>query len=201
VSQIIPAGPSLRERKRLATHARIADEAARLATDRGLAATTVEEIAAAADIGRATFFRYFDAKETAIAEGFSIPWLTLLVEQLELQPAELGPVEAVAATFAGFAGSFEDDVRRVVLLQARMSQASPGLQAWTLRIYVRFEQAIAEAIAPRFPDLSPGDLRPRLVGAVTMSAVRLCVGAWLDSDGEADLPAMLQDTLGRVEIP
>lgn len=200
MSQITVA-PGLRERKRAATHQRIADEAARLATQKGVDGTTIEEIASAAEIGRATFFRYFDAKETAVAEGFSIPWLTLLVDNLELQPAELGPLEAVASTFAGFAGSFEDDVRRIVLLQARMSQASPGLQAWTLRVYVRFEEAIAEAIAPRFPDLRPGDLRPRLVGAVAMSAVRLCVGTWLDGDGEGDLPAMLQEALGRVEIP
>ncbi|MGB8649845.1 MAG: TetR family transcriptional regulator, partial [Mycobacteriales bacterium] len=68
--------PGLRERKRLATHQRIADEAARLATDRGVSATTIEDIAAAAQIGRATFFRYFDTKEIAVAEGFTTPWLT-----------------------------------------------------------------------------------------------------------------------------
>ena len=71
----------LRERKRAATHQRIADEAARLATDRGVSGTTVEEIAAAADIGRSTFFRYFDSKEIAVAEGFTTPWLTMLRNQ------------------------------------------------------------------------------------------------------------------------
>lgn len=191
---------SLRERKRRATHQRIADEAVRLVTQKGVAATTIEDIAAAADIGRATFFRYFDAKETAIAEGFSVPWMTLLIENLVVQPEDLGPLEAVRETFRGFADALQDDGRALVLSQARMSQASPGLQAWTLRAYVSFELAIAAAVAHRFTDLGTDDPRPRLVGALTMSAVRICLDQWLATDGKGDLPTMLQQALGTVVV-
>jgi AcrR family transcriptional regulator len=191
---------SLRERKRRATHQRIADEAARLVTQKGVAATTVDDIAAAADIGRATFFRYFDAKETAVAEGFSVPWMTLLIENLVVQPDDLGPLEAVRETFRGFADTLQDGGRDLILQQARMSQATPGLQAWTLRAYVSFELAIAEAIAHRFTDLTKDDPRPRLVGALTMSAVRICLDQWLANDGAGDLPIMLQQALGTVEV-
>jgi AcrR family transcriptional regulator len=38
---------------------------------RGLAVTTVERIADAADISRATFSRYFSSKENAVAEGMN----------------------------------------------------------------------------------------------------------------------------------
>ena len=191
---------SLRERKRRATHQRIADEAARLVTQKGVAATTVDDIAAAADIGRATFFRYFDAKETAVAEGFSVPWMTLLIENLVVQPDDLGPLEAVRETFRGFADTLQDGGRDLILQQARMSQATPGLQAWTLRAYVSFELGIAEAIEHRFTDLTKDDPRPRLVGALTMSAVRICLDQWLAKDGEGDLPIMLQQALGTVEV-
>ncbi len=191
---------SLRERKRRATHQRIAEESARLATQKGVAGTTIDEIAAAAQVGRATFFRYFDAKETAVAEGFSIPWRLLLIDNLLVQPAELSALDAVRETFAGFAGSLENGGRELVLQQARMSQASPGLEAWTLRVYVKFEQAIAEAVAARFPDLVPGDPRPLLVGALTMAAVRISLDAWLAGDGEGDLPTMLQNALGTVVV-
>jgi AcrR family transcriptional regulator len=190
----------LRERKRRATHQRIADEAARLATQKGVAATTIDEIAAAAEVGRATFFRYFDAKETAVAEGFSVPWLQLVIDNLLVQPPELGPMEAVRETFRGFADALEGGGTELVLLQARMSQASPGLQAWTLWTYVRFEQAIADAVALRFPDLVPDDPRPRLVGALTMSAVRITLDTWLASGGSKDLPTLLQEALGRVVV-
>jgi len=189
----------LRERKRAATHQRIADEAARLATDRGVSGTTVEEIAAAADIGRSTFFRYFDSKEIAVAEGFTTPWLTMLVRALAEQPAELGPMEAVLSAFAGFAGVVDDDPRAIIR-QTAMSQASPGLQAWTLQLFARCEEAIAATLAPRFPDLVPGDPRPRMTGALVMSAIRLSMDEWLASGGGGDLPKIIRDALTCVAL-
>jgi AcrR family transcriptional regulator len=197
VSQIIADG-GLRERKRLATHQRIADEAARLASLKGVAATTIDEIAAAAQVGRATFFRYFDAKEVAVAEGFSVPWMQLIIDNLDAQPEHLDAMEAVRETFRGFAPVLDADGRALVLQQARMAMASPGLQAWTLHVYVRFERAIAASVAQRFPDLAPDDPRPLLVGALTMSAVRISLDTWLASGGEKDLPRLLQSALRTV---
>jgi AcrR family transcriptional regulator len=197
VSQII-AAEGLRERKRQATHARIADEAARLAAQKGVAATTIDEIAAAAQVGRATFFRYFDAKEVAVAEGFSVPWLQLLIDNLDAQPVHLDAMTAVVETFRGFAPVLDDAGAQLVLQQAKMAVASPALQAWTLHVYVRFEQAIAASVAARFDDLAPDDPRPQLVGALTMSAVRICLDTWLASDGSKDLPSLLQCALGSV---
>ena len=200
MSQITTLEPGLRERKRRATHQRIAEEAARLTRVKGIDATTIDEIAAAAEIGRATFFRYFDAKETAVAEGFSIPWLTLLVENLEVQPPELSAMDAVIETFASFGGGFRGDVRNLVLQQVRLLQGSPTLTAWTLALYVRFELAIAEAVKHRFPDLTPDDSRPRMVGALTMSAVRVSLDTWLESGATKDLAVLLQDALRCVSV-
>jgi AcrR family transcriptional regulator len=198
VSQATPES-GLRARKRAATHQRIADEAARLATDRGVSATTVEDIAAAADIGRSTFFRYFDSKEIAVAEGFTTPWLTLIVEAVAAQPAHLGPMEAVVEAFARFAGVVDEDPA-TILRQAEMSQASPGLQAWTLHLFARCEEAIAAVIAPRFPDLHPDDPRPRMVGAATMAAIRWSIEQWLATGARADLPALVRSALTCVSV-
>lgn len=192
-------GDGLRARKRLETHQRIADEAARLVTDRGVAATTVEDIAAAAQVGRATFFRYFDSKEVAVAEGFSTPWLTMIVEALEAQPPHLGPLEAVIAAFGTFAGTVDTD-RETILRQSRMSVSTPGLQAWTLQLFTRVEEAIAVTTAPRFPDLRPGDLRPRMLGALTMAAVRLSTERWLASDAQEDLPRLVREALSCISV-
>lgn len=200
MSHITVVDVGLRERKRLATHQRIADQAARLAKERGLAGTTIDDIAAAAQIGRATFFRYFDAKEVAVAEGFSVPWLQLIIDHLTAQPPELTAREAVFETFRGLAPVLDIDGTNLVLRQAQLSHASPGLQAWTLHVYVRFEKAIADAVAHRFPDLEPDDLRPRLLGAMTMSAVRISLDTWLASGGAKDLPALFQTALRAVDV-
>lgn len=200
MSQFTVVDVGLRERKRLATHQRIADEAARLAKERGLAGTTIDDIAAAAQVGRATFFRYFDAKEVAVAEGFSVPWLQLIIDNLTAQPPELCAREAVIETFRGFAPVLDTEGTDLVLQQARMAVASPGLQAWTLHVYVRFEKAIADAVADRFHDLQPDDPRPLLLGALTMSAVRISLDTWLASDGTKDLAGLLQSALRAVDV-
>lgn len=193
------AASGLRELKKQATHQRIADEAARLVTDRGVSGTTIEDIAAAASIGRSTFFRYFDTKEIAVAEGFTTPWLTLIVEALADQPEHLTPMEAVLSAFAQFASLVEDDPTTIIR-QTEMSQASPGLQAWTLLLFARCEEAIAETIAPRFDDLEPDDPRPRMVGALTMAAIRWSMDRWLATGAEADLPKIIRDALTCVSV-
>jgi AcrR family transcriptional regulator len=55
--------PDRRARKRLATRDSIADAATRLFLERGFDAVTVDEIAAAADVGRMTVFNHFPRKE------------------------------------------------------------------------------------------------------------------------------------------
>ena len=52
-----------RSRKRLATRQGISDTATRLFLERGFDVVTVDEIAAAADVGRMTVFNHFPRKE------------------------------------------------------------------------------------------------------------------------------------------
>ncbi|MFT4118399.1 MAG: helix-turn-helix domain-containing protein [Bradyrhizobium sp.] len=52
-----------RNRKRLATRQSISDAATRLFLERGFDAVTIDEIAAAADVGRMTVFNHFPRKE------------------------------------------------------------------------------------------------------------------------------------------
>lgn len=194
------AATGLRERKRAETRRRVADEAVRLATSRGIAATTVDEIAAAADVGRATFFRYFESKELAIATGLSDVAVYVLSTILADLPPDLGPLDAVRRAHAVLGEDFERD-REMFLEQARLTRSSPAMHAWTLHLYVDWEVAIAEAVAPRFADLAPDDPRPRMLGAMVMAAARLACDRWVAEDGRTDLPALIQQHLAAVEIP
>lgn len=188
---------SLAERKRTATRQRIAAAAARLVASRGLAGATVDRIADAADVGRATFFRYFNSKEDAVAEGMNAHWLGRITSALAAQPAQLTAAEAVVAAFDELARGFaeiEDQVRELAVL----TRSSDTLDAWTLHIYVRYESAIADLIAPRIPGLAAQDPRPRLIGALAMAAVRIALDDWLAHGGS--LPERVHRGLGAITI-
>ncbi|MCW2787538.1 MAG: TetR family transcriptional regulator [Marmoricola sp.] len=189
----------VRERKRVETRARIADSAARLAGERGIAETTIDDIAAAAGIGRATFFRYFDSKELAIATGLSDVGAHVLADVIRAMPDGLGPLEAIRAAYAHLGESF-DQLRPMFLEQAQLSRSSSVLFAWTLHLYVDWETAVAEAIAPRFADLAADDPRPRMAGALTMAAARLACDVWVADGGRGDLPALTQKYLSSVHL-
>lgn len=191
--------PGLRERKRVETRRRISEAAVRLVSEHGIPATTVDEIAEAAGVGRATFFRYFESKELAIATGLSEVAVYVLISVLRDLPPELGPLEAVRASHTAIGTQFEPDLGEL-LEQAQLSTSSLAMRAWTLQLYVEWEVAIAEVIAPRFDDLVPNDPRPRMIGAMNMAAIRLARDEWIAADGHGELLELVQKYLAVIEV-
>jgi AcrR family transcriptional regulator len=206
----------LSARKRTATRDRIAAAAAELVAANGLVATTVERIAERAKVGRATFFRYFSSKEDAVADGISRQWLGHITAAVARQPPALSAQEAVVAAFADLGDGFaqiSDQVRELAIL----TRSSPALSAWTLQIYLGYESAIAELVAPRLscpapqrPRSSPAssaeprlscpaqDPRPRLIGALAMASLRIALDDWLMHGGS--LPDRVQSALSSLHV-
>ena len=83
-------------------------------------------------------------------------------------------VEAFDDLGDGF-DAISDQVREL----ATLTRSSPVFSAWTLQIYLRYEDAIADLVAPRFAELAPDDPRPRLLGALTMASIRIALDDWL----------------------
>jgi AcrR family transcriptional regulator len=91
-----PSEPQgLRERKKARTRAAIQRHALRLFHEQGYSATTVDQIAAAAEISPSTFFRYFPTKEATVLYD---PFDPVLIEAALAQPPELSPTAALRAT-------------------------------------------------------------------------------------------------------
>jgi AcrR family transcriptional regulator len=188
---------SLAVRKRRATKARIAASAARLVGQRGVGNTTVDQIAADADVARATFFRYYDTKESAVAEGITGPWLSLVTEAIARQPDHLPAKDALVAAFAELAGRFPAHLAQIREL-ALLTRSSPALGAWTAQAYQRYEHAIAELLVPRFPDVTERDPRPRLLAALVMASVRISLDDWIHDGG--DLPTLIHRALDSISV-
>jgi len=136
----------LRERKKAKTRATIREHALRLFREQGYQATTVEQIAEAAEVSPSTFFRYFPNKEAVVLQDDYDP---MLVAAFEAQPAELSPVAALrGAMQAVFAGlpteelALERERQKLVL-------SVPELRAGALDGLAGTIQMIAEIVAER----------------------------------------------------
>jgi AcrR family transcriptional regulator len=82
-----------RTRKRLATRQGISDTATRLFLERGFDAVTIDDIAAAADVGRMTVFNHFPRKEDMFFDREE-EIQTLAFDAIRQREAGVSPVEA-----------------------------------------------------------------------------------------------------------
>jgi len=86
--------PDRRTRKRLATRQGISDAATRLFIERGFDHVTVDEIAAAADVGRMTVFNHFPRKEDMFFDRDE-EGREMLREALRQRDPRVAPIETL----------------------------------------------------------------------------------------------------------
>jgi AcrR family transcriptional regulator len=169
-----PARPGLRERKRAKTRALIQAEAVRLFIERGYDATSVEQVADAAEVSPSTVFRYFPTKaDLVVYDDLD----AVLIAAYRAQPPGLGVVEALRgamrASYAAFtSGDFALQVERAQLLTT-----VPELQSAMLGELVRTMNEFVELIAER-SGLAPDDDR---VVALAGAVIGVSIGAWFGS--------------------
>ena len=97
------------------------------------------------------------------------------------------------AAFEGLGDGF-DAISGQVRELATLTRSSPVLSAWTLQIYLRYEEAIAALVAPRLGDPAPEDPRPRLLGALAMASTRIALDDWLLHGGSLPVRVRTVDT-------
>ncbi|WP_378737448.1 TetR family transcriptional regulator [Nocardia brasiliensis] len=126
-----PAVRGLRERKKERTRRTIRLEAFRLFREQGYSETTVEQIAAAADVSPSTFFRYFPTKEQLVLADDLDP---VLIEAVRAQPPEVQPLaafrNAMAEVFAKLPASalaFEQE-RQALIYHVPELRSAIGLE-------------------------------------------------------------------------
>lgn len=163
-----PAGSSpplgLRERKKIKTRQTIRREAFRLIEETGYAATTVEQIADAADVSPSTFFRYFPAKESVLLADDLDP---VILDALAAQPPDLSPSQAVRRAYEIAVANMPEDQREFENTRQRLMFSIPELKAAMYDEYHRTVTAFAEAIGRRI-GRDAGDFELRVfAGAVT----------------------------------
>jgi AcrR family transcriptional regulator len=161
-----PAG--LRERKKARTRAAIREHGMRLFEEQGYAATTIDQIAEAADVSQSTFFRYFPTKEAVVLTDDFDP---MIVATMRDMPSEVEPVEAIRRSihevFVQLTPHDWEQERR----RQRLFQQVPELRARAMQQLTDTVALLAEVVAER-AGLPAGNFSTRvLAGAVIGAAL------------------------------
>jgi AcrR family transcriptional regulator len=178
---------SLRERKKLKTRRAIQEHALRLFSEQGYDATTVEQIAEAAEVSPSTFFRYYPTKEDTVLSDEYDP---LIVESLRAQPPELSPATAVRNTLREIVGAMLADDRERLLDRTRLLLAVSTLRARQWDQMRESRDLLVDVLAERL-GRSPADLEIRSFVAAILAVWETAVMAWVEDDGRGDLLGML----------
>jgi TetR/AcrR family transcriptional regulator, regulator of mycofactocin system len=158
----------LRERKKQRTHEQIVGAAMRLFAERGYQATTIADIAEAADVAPRTFFAHFPSKEAVVFHDVDRT-LDGLAATLRDRP----PGETTFDALRRFVEAMVDDAsgsRDEAILRKRLCREHEALANFERGVQARVYELLLEAIADDL-DAPKDSLRPRLVAAAAMAAL------------------------------
>lgn len=189
MSSAHPPG-SLRERKRLATMVAIEDSATALVLEHGYDAVTVEQICAAADISKRTFFNYVPSKDAAVIGTTPENVSDEAREEFLSSDDPDVPLSVLRMFMGAFAATrVADDAQTVTLAQRRREifRAEPDLGLLRMTASARFHLRLA-ALVTEFLESRP-DLR-RLPEVPVEAESRACV-ALVAASGQLGLSTWL----------
>lgn len=179
----------LRERKKNQTRKRIEAAAFALFERYGFDGTTVEAIAAGADIAPRTFFSYFPTKEDVVLADYASR-LERIVEQLVHQPAAELPWVALKASLMVVAADYDNE-REQIADRFRIMATTPSVYARSLQLQAGWEDTVATALALRM-GCDSENLGPRLLASAALSAMRSSQRHWIATGQRSSLPTLVE---------
>jgi AcrR family transcriptional regulator len=186
--------PGLRERKKQRTRETIARAAHELFAERGYHATTLPDIAEAADVSTRTIFAYFPSKEDILFSDFAA-MREALAQALAERPEGQDALETVRMFILSLHEIKKSDVEDQLRLCIENDE--------TLRNHLRarlasLEELITPAIAKDL-DAPPNDLRPQVVAASLTAAFNVLSerggGSSAKPKSAADMAALIDPVI------
>lgn len=187
VQALLEAPLSLRERKKLKTRQTIRREAYRLFSAQGFDSTTVEQIAAAAEISPATFFRYFATKEDLVLTDEYDPAILAAVLR---RPAGEPFLESCRAVLLGMIRHLLAHDRDELVVRMRLVHEVPALRAGLHRAHDS-PQELFLAVLTRRAGVEEPTYDMRVAAAVLAAATTEAVMRWAESNGQEDITALV----------
>jgi len=181
----LPSALGLRERKRRQTRERLTRVAMALFLDRGFEATTLDDIAAAADISRRSFFHYFASKEDVVF-AWQEESTAALIAAVAARPANESMLTAAENAISAMVRQLEPGE---AMAMAQLKRDNPALQGRDQVKYEKLERALAEALGKRAGHKTER-LQARLVAMIATGAMRIGGELWA-AEGAREKPEAL----------
>lgn len=182
----------LREAKKASTYQAIVDAAMELLEGRHFADVSVDEIAAAAGIGRRTFFRYFPSKEDVFLDRRRLDREFAIAALRERRPTE-DDVTVVMRVIAevqrrGFA-MFKPEQQAEL---HRLTHFEPELAARSWLLMEEIRDLLVTGLLGPHPGRSDR-LRARLLASACIMVVDTGITSWIEGGMREDLESILAE--------
>ena len=172
---------SLRERKKLRTRQALIDTALAKFTEHGFEATTLDELCAAVEVSKTTFFRYFGGKEDVVLAPVEDLWTEFLAELENHRPGDGTLLETLQEVLLTTLRRMPDeDWAQRVLLSRRLAARTPSIDAHGLQFCGRTTRSAIETLQCRFGLPDDAELHARLGLDLLIAAFHRAVEMWLE---------------------
>jgi len=180
------AREAIQEKKRQVVRQEIGRAAWLLFAKQGYEATTVDELARAAGVGRRTFFRYFSSKEDVVvgtSDALAEDFLAAYAER----PRDEAPIDSIRHALGPVIEprlADTEEARAII----RLLRESPTLRRALLARHARMEERLAALVARRSGADRRKDPTPALVAFVARAIMDTAFNVWYDqrrTDGAA----------------
>lgn len=186
--------PGLRERKKARNKAMIQREAVRLFSEHGYSATTIEQVAEAADVAPSTVFRYFATKQDLVfSHDYDMPFAMLL----HAQASNLTPLEAERQAIGSMLKYISPQELALQRERWLLIMSEPELWGASLGSVTQALQLMTEQVAKR-AGRPPKDALVRAYSGAVFG-VMLQVSLEWASDPDMDFPGALDEALRCLE--
>lgn len=154
----------------------------------GFEATTIEQIAAAADIAPRTFFSYFATKDDLVLADYT-GRLDRIIAELARRPDDEPAWDALRASFAAVASDYTAEADRLASRFTIMA-TTPSVYARSLQLQAGWEQTLSELLVARL-GAPADDPTPRLLAAAAVAVMRASLQHWLAGEHPLPLPTLV----------
>ncbi|MFF0741265.1 TetR/AcrR family transcriptional regulator [Streptomyces sp. NPDC004111] len=187
--------PGLRERKKIRTRAEIRQATFRLVAAQGWDATTVDQIAAEAEVSPSTVLRYFPVKEDIVLTDAYDP---VMESALRTRPAGEPLLESVRAVVTAALRKTLDEQPDEVLVRTRLMLEVPAVRARMVESVSTTSRMLCRVIAER-TGRDAGQLEVRIFATGLLAAVLETTLYWTERGQRDDLVELIDRMLRTFE--